>query len=99
MKDTKLTFVKQLFALGKKCIKSTLRTALHDFLCLDFKSSLTDRDPEGESLWILNCLLMKMIHKISGNNFNIVLLKLILSSKPRYFPVYASFLGVSLSDK
>lgn len=44
MKDTKLTFVKWLCALEKKCIKSTLWVALHDFLCLDFRSSLTDAE-------------------------------------------------------
>lgn len=44
MKDGELTFVKRLCALAKKCMKSTLWTALHDFLCLDFRSSLTDTE-------------------------------------------------------
>lgn len=44
-------------------------------------------------------LLTKVIHKISENNFNIVLLKVILSSEPHYFPVYVSFPGVLPSDK
>lgn len=42
---------------------------------------------------------MKVIHKISENSFNIVLVKVILSSEPHYFPVYVSFPGVLPSDK
>lgn len=40
-----------------------------------------------------------MIHRISENNFNIVLVKVILSSEPHYFPVYVSFPGVLPNDK
>ena len=99
MKDGELTFVKWLCALAKKCMKSTLWTALRDFLCLDFRSNLTDTDPEGENLWILEMLLTKVMQKTAENNFNIVLLKVILSSEPHYFPVDVSFPGVLPSDK
>lgn len=44
-------------------------------------------------------LLTKVKHKVSKNNFNIVPLKVILSSEPHYFPVYVSFPGVLPNDK
>lgn len=44
-------------------------------------------------------LLTKVMHKTSENNFNIVLLKVILSCEPHYFPVDVSFPGVLPSDK
>lgn len=37
--------------------------------------------------------------QISENNFNLVLLKVILSPEPHYFPVYVSFPGGLPSDK
>jgi hypothetical protein len=40
-----------------------------------------------------------VIYRLSENNFNIVLLKVILSCEPHYFPVYVSFPGGLPSDK
>lgn len=39
------------------------------------------------------------MHKTSENNFNIVLLKVILSCEPHYFPVDVSFPGVLPNDR
>lgn len=62
----------------KEMYKKHTGTALHDFLCLDFRSSLTDIETEGENLGIWKSLL-EVRHKVSENNFCIVLMKVTLN--------------------